>query len=277
MRVVVTGAYGFLGSAVLSRLTETGFDCVGISRREVPGLLRVARYADAPAGDVLIQLAEINDRMRANLLSTEYEQEASNTLHSLLEKGYEKVIYASSAVLYGDGICTPHVETDPVSAIDTYTRVKLAAEHSVLSRGGLVVRFANVYGPRMAAGNVLSHILGQLDRGGMITLQDTTPVRDFLWVEDAADAVVKMVEAPNKGLFNVGTGIGTSILELAKELLDKVDQTERLIVSMQSATKPSCIVLDVKKIANELHWQPSVPLYEGLQRLVSAYTEAKHT
>lgn len=269
MRVVVTGASGFLGSVIAKRLSDVGVSSLRVSRQEIPGFLQVAEYADTPSGDVLIHLAEINNRARVNQLSVEYEHEMSSTLHLLLEKDYGKVIYASSSVLYGDAVCTPHIESDPVSAIDTYTRVKLAAEHRVLSCGGVVVRLANIYGPGMAAENVLGHILGQLDKDGPVTLQDTSPVRDFIWVEDAAEAIMKMVIGRAQGLFNVGTGIGSSIGELARMLLEEVKQPQRQVVSAQSATKPSCIVLDITKAKQDLHWQPSVFLNEGLRRLVS--------
>ena len=277
MRVVVTGASGFLGSFIARGLTYAGVTTLRVSRQDIPGFLQVAKYADSPVGDVLIHLAEINNRSRVNQLSVEYEHEASSTLQALLKKGYKKVIYASSSVLYGDGVCAPHIESDPVSATDAYTRVKLASEQSVLSCGGVVVRFANIYGPGMAAENVLSHILGQLDQDAPITLQDTSPVRDFIWVEDAAEAIMKMVTGRAQGVFNVGTGIGTSIGELASMLLQEVRQPQRQIVSVQTATRPSGIVLDIAKAKQDLHWQPSVLLNEGLRRLASRHIGMGHT
>ena len=276
MRVVVTGASGFLGGTILRKLIGAGINGEGVSRKKTTGLLQVERYAESPAGDVLIHLAEINNRAHVNELSVEYEHEASSTLHSLLKKGYRKVIYASSSVLYGDGDCTPHIESDPVITSDAYTRVKFASEQSVLSCGGGVVRLANIYGPGMAAENVLSQILGQFDQDGPITLQNTSPVRDFIWVEDAAEAIVKLVTGRAQGVFNVGTGIGTSIGELARMLLEEVKQPQRQIVSVQTATGPSCIVLDIAKAKQDLHWQPSVLLNEGLRRLVSRYKGMGH-
>lgn len=276
MRVVVTGASGFLGSVITRSLTNAGVSTLSVSRQDIPGFLQVAKYADTPLGDVLIHLAEINNRSRVNQLSVEYEHEASSTLYALLKKGYGRVIYASSSVIYGDGVCTPHIESDPVSAIDTYTRVKLVAEQSVLSCGGVVVRLANIYGPGMAAENVLSHIFGQLDQDGPITLQDTSPIRDFIWVEDAAEVIIKMATQQAQGLFNVGTGIGTSIGELARMSLEEAKQPQRKIVSTQSAANPSCIVLDITKTKQYLHWQPSVLLNEGLRRLVSRERGMEH-
>jgi UDP-glucose 4-epimerase len=268
MRVVVTGASGFLGSFIARGLTRAGVSTLRVSRQDIPGFLQVAKYADSPVGDVLIHLAEINNRSRVNQLSVEYEYEASSTLYALLTKGYRKVIYASSSIIYGDSGYTPHIESETVSPIDTYTRLKLKSEQSVLSRGGVVLRLANIYGPGMATENVLSRILGQLDQNGPIELQDTSPVRDFIWVEDVAEVIKKMAIQQAQGLFNVGSGIGTSIGELARMALEEAKQPQRQIVSTQSAAKPSCIVLDITKIKQYLHWEPSVLLSEGLQRLV---------
>jgi UDP-glucose 4-epimerase len=270
MRVVVTGASGFLGSFIARGLTYAGVSTLRVSRQDTPGFLQVAKYADSPVGDVLIHLAEINNRSRVNQLSVEYEYEASSTLNALLTKSYRKVIYASSSIIYGDGGWTPHIESDPVSAIDTYTRLKLASEQSVLSRGGVVVRLANIYGPGMAAENVLSRILGQINQNGPIELQDASPVRDFIWVEDAAEVIIKMAIQQAQGLFNVGTGIGTSIGDLARMALEEAKQPQRKIVSTQSTAKRSCIVLDITKTKKYLDWQPSVLVNEGLRRLVSS-------
>ena len=140
-----------------------------------------------------------------------------------------------------------------------------------------MVRLANIYGPGMAAENVLSRILGQLDQNGPIELQDTSPVRDFIWVEDAAEVIIKMAIQQAQGLFNVGTGIGTSIGELARMALEEAKQPQRQIVSTQSTAKPSCIVLDITKTKQYLHWQPSVLLNEGLRRLVSRQRGVKNT
>ena len=269
MRVVVTGASGFLGGVILKGFADAGLDCLGVSRKKVPGLAQVASYSDAPVGDVLIHLAEVNDRAMANRLGSAYERDAATTLRALLGKGYGRVIYASSAVLYGDAACASHTEADPVSADDTYTRVKLASEQAVLSAEGSVLRLANLYGRGMSPGNVFSHILQQLDRDGPVSLQDTAPVRDFLWIDDAVDAIRRVAAMPDNGIFNVGSGVGTSILVLAKAALDVAGQSERQIVSQQRAGRPSCIVLDTTETTKRLGWRPSVTLHEGLRRLVN--------
>ncbi len=269
MRVVITGASGFLGGAVLRHLAEAGLDCVGVSRRDVPGLHRVTSYAETPGGDCLIHCAETNDRSVVNAGGALIEAETRRTLYELLAGSYRHIIYMSSAVLYGDQWMTPRKVSDPVEVVDSYTRIKHESEQAVLDKGGAVVRLANLYGPGMAAGTVLSHILGQLGSNEPIRLKDTNPVRDFLWIEDAADAVVQMVGAPIQGIFNVGSGVGTSIRDLAQGVLEAANQPEREILSTQVGTRESCIVLDITKTLSQLDWHPSVSLNEGLTHLIS--------
>lgn len=278
MRVVITGASGFIGGALLNTLISEGYDCIGVSRRKVHGLQQVGSYSDSPVGDILIHLAEANDRAQVNRLGRAYEQDAANTLRSLLGKGYCKIIYASSAVLYGDGTCRPHAETDSVSADDTYTRVKLASEQALLNgASGSIARVANIYGPGMSSGNVLSDILRQLNNERPVLLWDTAPIRDFLWAGDAVDAFKRMVTESANGIFNVGSGVGTSISNLAEMTLDAAGQANRLIVSQKQSSKPSCIILDVTNTIKRLGWQPAMPLDEGLRQLVIGQTSGVHT
>lgn len=275
MRVVITGASGFLGQALLAGLGEAGISCVGLSRREIPGLLRVPSYAEAPQGDLLIHLAEANDRGWVNAQGDAYEETSQRTLRALLDKGYQRVIYASSAVLYGDRDGSPRRTSDPVHIHDRYARIKQASEQQVLATGGTVARLTNLYGPGMSSSNVLSAILQQLHRTGPLTLQDTSPVRDFLWVGDAASALVHMIRSPVAGIFNVGSGVGTSIRELATLVLEAAGQPDRPLVSLRSGTPPSSLVVDITETLSAFGWRPSVALREGLRQLVTLTMESE--
>lgn len=268
MQIIVTGASGFLGISVLKCLKKNGYDCLGVSRRPGEGYLQVDNYSDSPVGDVLIHLAEISDRRLANELSTSYELYAANTLNTLVRKGYSKIIYASSASLYGDNISEPRTERDIVVASDTYTRVKINAEQKVLSQNGLVMRLSNIYGPGMSKNNVFSDIFRQLDCPGPVKLLNTNPVRDFLWIDDVVTAILKMVKKSVNGVFNVGSGNGTSISLLAQEMLKISNQANREILSIQQDQRESCIVLDITKSSLELEWNPTISLTEGLARLI---------
>ncbi len=267
MRIVITGASGFLGGAVFRQLTAAGFDCLGVSRADFPNLHRVATYADTPAGDCLIHCAETNDRSLANAGGEALEAEARHTLSALLTKGYRHVVYASSAVLYGDRWTTPRKVTDPVTVTDIYTRIKRMSEISVLEHGGSVVRLANLYGPGMAATNVLSHVLSQLGEDRTITMHALDPVRDFLWVDDAVSAVSILSEQKIAGVFNVGSGQGISIGELVG-LAQRAAGTRQSVTGLRTLDQPSHLVLDITATRQHLGWSPQTLPEVGVRELV---------
>lgn len=267
MRIVITGASGFLGGAVFRHLIAAGYDCVGVSRASSANLYQVASYADTPTGDCLIHCAETSDRSLANAGGETLEAEASRTLSILLSKGYRHVIYASSAVLYGDRSIRPRKVSDPITVADTYTSIKRRSEISVLEHGGSVVRLSNLYGPGMAATNVLSHILTQLGQGRTITMHALDPVRDFLWVDDAVNALSLLSKQQIPGVFNVGSGKGISIGELVG-LAQQAAATRQPIAGLSNGDRRSHLVLDIAATREHLGWSPQTFPAVGVRELV---------
>lgn len=269
MRVVITGATGFLGRILLHKLMNcTGVEVIGTSRHSHSGVVQVASYADAPGGDLLVHLAETSDRQLANSRGAPYERDSLGTLEILLGKGYERVVYASSAALYGDqneGLCK--VDSS-VHVVDTYTRLKHASEQMVLEKKGVIARLVNLYGPGMAAGNVINTILNQVPMDGPIRMLDLNPVCDFLWIEDAADAFKIMSMGEATGIFNVGTGQGTSILQLATIVMNASGQFHRAIESKSQVNRRSHRVVDISETINHFGWRPTTTLRRGIQSLL---------
>jgi nucleoside-diphosphate-sugar epimerase len=272
MKFVVTGASGFLGRALMQDLAHRGIDAVGVSRHPFRGCIQVESYTYAPGGDVLVHLAEASDRAYAQANSPLYEQRSLATLDALQSKGFSRGVYASSAVLYGDREQSLRKVGDPVHALDAYTRLKLASEKAVLARGGIVARLVNLYGPGMAEGNVLSTILGQIWQDGPVRVLDTTPVRDFLWIDDAARALALMATGEASGVFNVGSGQGVSIRELANVVLDAAGQAGRPVESVRVGSRFSRLVVDIAQTKEVFGWYPAVTLVEGISTLVKMNT-----
>jgi UDP-glucose 4-epimerase len=268
MRIVVTGASGFLGRALLKKLACHCIEVVGVSRHDYPGFVQIKSYADAPTGDVLVHLAEINDRCLVEEKRQFYEKQTLDTIELLRNKGYCRTVYSSSAVLYGDQNQTQRRVGDSVHVTDTYTRIKYASECAVLERNGIVARLTNLYGPGMSRGNVLSTILNQISVDGPVRVHDATPVRDFLWVDDAAQALAVMALGTSTGIFNVGTGIGTSIAELVRIVIAATGQSGRRLESTYQRAGISHLVVDIAQTTALLGWVPATNLPKGIEDLV---------
>lgn len=278
--VVVTGASGFLGRAVVAALRRRPRVTVQpVSRQSLPDGIRVHRYSDAPGADVLIHLAEESDRSKVAILDVDYADEVAATADALLDGRYQRVVYASSAVLYGDRFAHAHTPEDGVYIEDAYTRIKRRSELAVLdSAAGVVARVANVYGQGMSSSNVMSRILAQIPGSGALSVRDTTPVRDFVWIDDAAEAFAALATGSGPaGVFNVGTGIGTSIGTLARVALDVAGESHREIRATAPAN-PSTIVLDGARTTQAYGWHPHLQVREGLSLLMlgASRTEARH-
>lgn len=267
-RVVVTGASGFIGGALISSLRKKNIDCVGITRKKFLDLFTVKSYEDSPLGEILIHLAESNNRPDCEQEGAERELEARRTFEVLIKKGYQKVIYASSAVLYGDCSMAPSKVTDPIQSMDAYTRIKMSSESLALSSGGTVVRLANLYGPGMSSDNVVSHILNQAALDGAITMNSLGPVRDFLWIDDAVTAFLAIIDKEATGIFNVGSGRGTSIRELVS-MVQSAFKNKQDVIELCPLKKPSNLILDIGFTKKTLGWAPKTILKDGIREMVA--------
>lgn len=280
LKVVVTGATGFVGGRVLRLLREhSQVELVPVTRQRIPHWCCVTDYAQSPSGDVLIHLAENCDRGQVANLGTAYEESIRASLSALLEKGYHRIVYASSAVLYGDEDTRPYLTSDRVVIADAYARVKYQSELAVLnSPGGMVVRLANVYGQGMSENNVMSAILRQIPGSGALSVMDTSPVRDFISVDDVAEGIVALALRHNQngntgGLYNLGTGIGTSIGALACMALEIAGQSDRRVETKSNTKRQSSLVLDHSQTTLDCGWRPKTTLHQGITDLLQKRKE----
>jgi len=282
LKIVITGASGFIGGHLIKHLSDfANTEIVPLTRRRIPNLVQVSNYADAPDGDVLIHLAEDNNLVSVTNKGLTYENEALNTLRALLAKKYRRVIYTSSSTLYGDKSIIPHGTGDEVFEMNPYARIKSLSEGAVLENpNGTVVRLANVYGPLMSANNVMSQILKQIPQQGDLEVGDVTPVRDFIWVQDVVEGIsmlahMDFAEIGKSKMYNLGSGIGTSIGDLALLTLELAGQPERRVVSKNETRVASSIVLDYSETTNICGWTPRMSLQQGIASLLTSSLETE--
>jgi nucleoside-diphosphate-sugar epimerase len=273
---VVTGASGFLGRAVVAELIDRRLPVMRVARSRLdslPGVInvQVTQYADfAPTASnpVLIHLAETRDVAEANRRGEGHVEQVTNVLAGLLRNRWDHVVYGSSAVVYGDDERRPRAPHEAVSPQGPYAQGKLACEHLVIAAGGTAVRVSNVYGPGMASDNVVSDVMRQIPGNGELKVRDVAPVRDFLWAADAAAGLVAVAMRGAGGLFNLGTGKGASIGDLARRALDVAGETDRPVIAMNPDSRNSHLVLDITQTVASLDWRPVVNLDRGLAALL---------
>ncbi|MBU3564442.1 NAD(P)-dependent oxidoreductase [Polynucleobacter sp. MWH-HuK1] len=283
VKLVVTGASGFIGRRIVRLLRDKHkVELVPVTRQNIPNWQRVSDYSQASAGDVLIHLAENCDRGQVAGMGESYKEGIQSTLMALLAKGYSRVIYASSAVLYSDNDKRPHLTSDKVVLTDNYSRIKHQSECAVLdTRGGVVVRLANIYGRGMSENNVMSAILRQIPGVDPLQVMDASPIRDFLSADDAADGIVALAlgrdqKGSESGLYNLGTGIGTSIGTLANMALEIAGESHRRVEAKSIAGKDSCLILDYNQTTLACGWKPRTTLAEGITDLLQIGKEEHH-
>jgi UDP-glucose 4-epimerase len=291
VRTVVTGGAGFVGSHVADALLARGDEvCVVDSlasgkRTNVPA---GARFEERDIRDGLDDLfLELEPEACFHLAAqakviTSVEQPAYdaevNVLGTIrvLEAAATRtqVVFSSTGgAIYGE--CErPAREDDPRLPLSPYGTSKLAGEEYLAMWNRLhgtahvSLRFANVYGPRQEPsleGGVVAIFLGRMARGEETEIYgDGLQARDFVEVSDVVGAMLAAVGQP-AGVFNVGTGIATSVAELHARCrrVSRADGEPRFAEARPGELRRS--VLDPTRAERELGWRPQVALEDGLK------------
>ena len=177
-----------------------------------------------------------------------------------------RMIFASSASVYGENVknmATEYSETIPKTE---YSKNKILCEKEVLNVNGTVLRLSNVYGKGMSKKSVFYDIVSQI-RANKLKLQLYNPlaVRDFISVEDVCDAICKISNNPNKGIFNICTGVGTSVKRLADLIIKYSDLNYSCFSYTSSILTESRLVLDPEFTEKTFDWSSKVSIKKGLK------------
>ncbi len=292
MRSLVTGGAGFIGSNLVDALLARGDDVVVIDdlssgRREnvdtaarfVQGSILDGALGEAfsrAEPEVCFHLAAQAD-VPTSVERPDFDAEVNvvGTVRVLSAAGARTpVVFTSTGgAIYGE--CErPAREDDPRRPLSPYGVAKLAGEEYVAAWNRLhgtrhgSLRFANVYGPRQAAGlegGVVAIFLEAMAAGEDTTIYgDGGQTRDFVHVDDVVRAL--MLAPGAAGVFNVGSGVETSVLEL-HERCREVSGDERA-PTFAAAREGDVLrsVLDVSLAGRELGWRPEISLDQGLRR-----------
>jgi UDP-glucose 4-epimerase len=263
---------------VVAQLAQSGEPVTRVARCELAperGVvdLCIRGYDALPARmehAILIHVGEPADIAAAEVGAAAHVEAMHSMLGTLLTRRFARIVYVSSAAVYGDAVAAPRRPDEATAPCGAYARGKAACEAEALAAGGAVARLSNLFGPGMARGTLIADVLAQVPGQGPLRLRDAAPVRDYLWIEDAARALIACARRPVAGIVNVGTGIGTSAGALARLALGLAGESDRPVVSSAPAERTSHLVLDIERARVQLDWEPRTSLADGLARMITA-------
>lgn len=205
-----------------------------------------------------------------------------NVMDACVRAGVKRLVYSSSASVYGDAVTEPMDEDHPFNNQNFYGATKIAGEAMLRAyhyRYGLDfvgLRYMNVYGPRQdyrgAYIAVIMKMLDAIDRGESPTiLGDGSEAFDFVAVEDCALANTRAMQADATDRFyNVGTGTRTSLKQLAEMLIQLTGSNQPIEYKPRStATLVRNRIGDPRRAADEIGFTAEIELREGLERLIA--------
>ncbi len=299
MKILLTGAAGFLGSHLTSKLLDSGHDVIGLDDLSTGSLSNLSSALKNPSfsfveHDVRIPYqaevdAILNFACPASPKNYQIDPVRTietnflgiiNMLHLAKETG-ARVLQASTSEVYGDPAVSPQPESywgnvNPIGIRSCYDEGKRAAEtlcfdykrqYGVDTR---VVRIFNTYGPNMAVGDgrVVSNFIVQALQGHPITIYgDGSQTRSFCFASDLIDGIYKMLMMQNQieTPINLGNPGEFSMLELAEKVISITNSKSRIIYEPLPQDDPRQRKPDISLAKSILGWQPLVELESGIR------------
>ena len=307
--VLVTGGAGFIGSNVVARIVQCGGKVIvlddlftgdlqnidkGIAYEFIQG--SVTDYdilKDLMArSDYVVHLAARNIIVSTKNPREDYQTNIGGTLNVLMaarETKPEGIVYSSSASIYGNPRILPILEDEAPLTFSPYAVSKLAGEnycyafYETYAVPVSTVRYSNIYGPKQNPSNPYCGVISKFIKAA----EDELPVqihgdghqtRDFTYVDDAVDGTLIALLSPRSDgmVFNIGTGIETSILEIVHHLSQLCGQpikTEH--IDRRDIDNIRRRVLNIERARTRLRWQPQITPGEGLKRTLEWYRNLK--
>jgi len=301
MRILVTGGAGFIGSHVTKQLIEKGHDVVVYDnlsrgfRKLVDSRARFIKGSLAEKDKLVKALVGVGAviHMAAFIVVPEsvqkpdlyWENNVVGTkilLEVMKEAQVKKIIFSSSATVYGDPDNLPLTEEAPIKkAANPYGQTKIEMEKlikGVCGENGLsavILRYFNPYGPnelhKPETHAVPNFVKAALSKRPIPLYWNGEQVRDFVYVEDLAAAHVLPLSLDGFQIFNVGTGEGTKVIDVVKKISSIIGYEAPIESLGERVGDVPANYTETKKIQSTLGWKPKVSLEEGLEKTVQFF------
>ncbi|HSJ05607.1 MAG TPA: UDP-glucuronic acid decarboxylase family protein [Longimicrobiales bacterium] len=307
MRILITGAAGFLGSHLCDRFIAEGHDVIGMDNFLTGSPDNIAHLAGDSRFDFVehdvTEYIDVRGKLDGVLhfaspaSPVDYLELPIQTLkvgslgtHKTLGLAKEKgarYLLASTSEVYGDPQVHPQPETywghvNPVGPRGVYDEAKRFAEAMVMAYRRFhgidtrIVRIFNTYGPRMRPndGRVVSNFVVQALRGDPLTVYgDGSQTRSFCFASDEVDGIFRLFGSGYAEPVNIGNPNEFTVLELARTVLALTSSRSSIVNQPLPADDPKVRRPDISVARRELEWEPTVDLQEGLELTIPYFRE----
>lgn len=305
MRYLITGAAGFLGSALANRLAAVDEVVLGLDDLSAGDANTLNPRIQFTVGDVndrpklwaLLQRVDCVYHLAAKVSVQEsvlYPREYNHVnvggtvtlMEAMRDVGVRRVVFISSGTVYGNMPVQPVPETAIPNPRSPYAVSKIAAEHYVKSIGSLwgietvCLRVFNAYGPGQRIPPVhtpvIPSFLRQAAENGTIVINgDGNQTRDYVYVDDVVDVMAAAANAPdvNQLTINIGSGTETSVRELARLAVELTGGKPELVYNPRSEGGLSRLCADIGVARKLLGYDPKVQLADGLAKTLAYITK----
>lgn len=267
--LIITGASGFIGSHIMSFIKSLNISFLGFSRQKNYNNLQWTKdYMDiglkADKNQICIHLAG------NNIISSMDDSEIELTKY-LADLFGSNLVYISSSYVYGKNHKSLITELDSLDAVNNYSRRKALCEEIVINNSGSVLRLSNVYGSGMT-NNIFNHIYKEfMSQNKIVKINNALNTRDFIHVSDICSAITTYITDIKSGIYNIGTGEGTSIKDLCNIFAAKLKVNKSAYHVKSISQDDTMLVLDSNKFRNSYNWEPKINIDAGIEYWIRDY------
>ncbi|MEE9322963.1 MAG: NAD-dependent epimerase/dehydratase family protein [Candidatus Aenigmarchaeota archaeon] len=301
MKFLVTGGAGFIGSHIAEKLKDRGdvtiFDNMSVGKEEnVPGECEIIKgdirngndisramkgvdmvFHNAAFVSIRGSFKKIKDDIDTNCTGT------LNVLNAAVQAGAKKVIFASSMAVYGEPENVKAKENDRAVPISPYGMSKLRGEmycRLLKEEYGIeysILRYFNTYGtkqtPSPYVGVMTTFINQAIEKKPLTVFGDGNQTRDFVWVEDVADANILTAFSKKTGTYNIGSGKEVSVNCIADKIIEVLGGGK--IFNEKPRGEVERICADITNVKKDLNFEPKGDVLEKIPQIIDWWKSKK--
>src|SRR6187431_3812548 len=304
MRIVITGAAGFIGSHLSERLLDLGHSVVGIDNLITGDLANIAHLSgrdflfirhnvtnyinvEGPVDRVFHWASPASpiDYLEWPIPTLKVGALGTHNALGLAKAKGARFILASTSEVYGDPLVHPQKETywgnvNPIGPRGVYDEAKRFAEaitlayHRTHGVNTKIVRIFNTYGPRMRLrdGRAVPAFVSQaLANQDVTVFGDGTQTRSFCYVSDLVDGIIRLADSDTNEPVNIGNPHEVTIEQIARTIIKLVGTTSKIVYRPLPVDDPKQRRPDITRAQTILKWEPKIGLEEGLMKTVEYF------